>query len=189
MSKRKLSQTRLSSDDDGKSINRNEPPMLNAEIALFLVNGFISPTPPANTIAVTSCAETFAMAFICASLLSDRLQICSVLIIFVLDLLNLDLLGDDASTRFDVITSIVSAVEFVCTRKGASTYEFRNISRLCSSTSSSSSTELASVLLRFDRVCFHLVPSLRVVMMRVVHVGCRPAAASASSWRRRRRRL
>ena len=38
-------------------------------------------------------------------------------------MLNLDLLGDDASTRFDVITSIVSAVEFVCTRNGASTYE------------------------------------------------------------------
>jgi hypothetical protein len=56
-------------------------------------------------------------------------------------MLNLDLLGDDASTRFDVITSIVSAVEFVCTRNGASTYEFRIISRLCSSKSWSSSTE------------------------------------------------
>mmetsp|Transcript_4230 Transcript_4230/g.13048 ORF Transcript_4230/g.13048 Transcript_4230/m.13048 type:complete len:228 (+) Transcript_4230:1191-1874(+) len=129
-------------DATGKSINRNEPPMLNAEIALFLVNGFISPTPPANTIAVTSCAETFAMAFICRRCCPIAFRFAPFLLSsLVLDLLNLDLLGDDASTRFDVITSIVSAVEFVCTRKGASTYEFRNISRLCSSTSSSSSTE------------------------------------------------
>ena len=46
----------------GKSINRNDPPTLNAEIALFRVIGLDSPAPPAKTIAVTFCAETFAIA-------------------------------------------------------------------------------------------------------------------------------